>query len=82
MSKNKNVKRTLILKYGKVCFIEELGIRSKEDIDKERRIRYKGKKQRAICDEITYHHILERSKGRKNNRREWCVTSIYKSSMV
>jgi hypothetical protein len=62
---NKEAKRKLILKYGKICFIEELGIRSKEDIDKEKRIRYKGKKQRAICDEITYHHILEKCKGGK-----------------
>lgn len=66
MSKsNREAKRLLILKYGEICFIEELGIRSKEDIDKERRIRYKGKKQREICDQLTYHHILEKCKGGK-----------------
>lgn len=66
MSKNKNVKRMLILKYGNICFIEELGLRTKEDIDKERKQRYKGDRQLAICDKITYHHILERCKGGKS----------------
>ncbi len=70
MSSNKGAKRTLIMKYGKKCFIEELGIRSKEEIDQERK-RYKSKKQRAIMDELTYHHIIERCKRRKSNRREW-----------
>lgn len=65
MSDNKSAKRKLILKYGNVCFIEELGIRSKEDIEKEKRLRYKGKKQLAIADEITYHHIVEKCKGGK-----------------
>ena len=66
MSKsNREAKRTLILKYGEVCFIEELGLRSKEDIEQERRKKYKGKKQLAICDQITYHHILEKCKGGK-----------------
>lgn len=63
MSKNRNAKKTLILKYGKKCFIEETGIRSKEEIDQERK-RYKSKKQRAIMDELTYHHIVERCKRR------------------
>ena len=66
MSKsNKEAKRRLIQKYGGVCFIEELELRTPEEINKERRIRYKGKRQREICDKITYHHILERSKGGK-----------------
>ena len=77
MSSSKEVKRLLILKYGEVCFIEELRLRSKEDIDKERRIRYKGKRQREICDAITYHHIIERCKGRKINSRERSFTEIY-----
>ena len=45
MSSNKNAKRTLIIKYGKKCFIEELGIRTKEEIEEERK-RYKSKKQK------------------------------------
>ena len=63
MSSNKGAKRTLIMKYGKKCFIEELGIRSKKDIEAEKK-RYKSKKQRAIMDELTYHHILEKCKRR------------------
>lgn len=61
MSSNKDAKRKLILKYGKKCFIEELEIRTLEDIEKERK-KYTSKKQRAIMDELTYHHIIERCK--------------------
>ena len=63
MSSNKGSKRTLIMKYGKKCFIEELGIRSKEEVEADRK-RYISKKQRAIMDQLTYHHILEKCKGR------------------
>lgn len=69
MSSNKKAKRTLMLRYGKKCFIEELGIRTKEEIEADRK-RYKSKKQRAIMDELTYHHILEKCKRRKNDRRK------------
>ena len=64
MSKNKEIKRTLIMKYGKKCFIEELGIRSKEEIELDKK-RYTSKKQRAIMDELTYHHIVEKCKNGK-----------------
>lgn len=60
---NKQAKKKLIEKYGEVCFIEELQIRTPEEIEKERKYRYKGKKQLAICDQLTYHHILEKCKG-------------------
>lgn len=63
MSSNKGSKRTLIMKYGKKCFIEELGIRSKEEVEADRK-RYISKKQRVIMDQLTYHHILEKCKGR------------------
>jgi hypothetical protein len=71
MSKNRNAKRTLIMKYGKKCFIEELGIRTLEEVDQERR-RYKSKKQRAIMDELTYHHIVEKCKraGKQQKKTE------------
>lgn len=62
MSSNKQAKRTLILKYGKNCFIEELGIRTKEEVQEEMQ-RYTSKKQRKIMDELTYHHIVEKRKG-------------------
>ena len=81
MSKNKGAKRTLIMKYGKKCFIEELGIRTPEEIEIERK-RYKSKKQRAIMDELTYHHIIEKCKRRQCNRREWSYFKKYKSYLV
>lgn len=62
MSSNKNVKRKLIKKFGEMCFLEELGIRDKEEVKKEI-AKYTGKKQRQIMDTITYHHILEKCKG-------------------
>jgi len=62
MSSNKGAKRTLMLKYGKKCFIEELGLRSPEEIQEEMQ-RYTSKKQRKIMDELTYHHIVEKCKG-------------------
>ena len=72
MSSNKNAKRKLILKYGKKCFIEELGLRTPEEIEEDRK-QYTSKKQRAIIDELTYHHIIEKCKGRQSNRRKWCI---------
>lgn len=59
---NKNIKRKLILKYGAKCFIEELGLRSPEEIEADKK-RYTGTKQLEIMDELTYHHIIERCKG-------------------
>jgi len=82
MSKsNQKAKRKLILKFGEVCFLEELKIRDKEDVKKDIK-RYTSKKQQAIMDQLTYHHIVEKSKGRKSNRRKWSITKVYKSSMV
>lgn len=78
---NKGAKRTLIMKYGKKCFIEELGLRSEEEIDQDRKT-YKGSKQRKIMDELTYHHILDKCKRWKSNRRKWSYFKEYKSSMV
>lgn len=81
MSSNKTAKRTLIMKYGKKCFIEELGLRTPEEIEIDRK-KYTSKSQRARMDELTYHHILEKCKRRKGNRREWCCTKIHKSCLV
>lgn len=81
MSSNKGAKRTLIMKYGKKCFIEELGLRTKKEIDQDRK-RYKGKKQRRLMDELTYHHILEKCKGRSSNRRKRSNFKTYKSYLV
>lgn len=62
MSSNKKAKRKLICRYGEVCFIEELGIRSKTTVQKELK-KYKGK-QREVLDQLTFHHIVEKFKGR------------------
>ena len=78
MSSNKDTKSRLILRYGEKCFVEELGLRTPEEIEEDRR-QYTSKKQRAIMDELTYHHILEKSQGRKNNRRKWCSAKKYQS---
>lgn len=59
--KNQRVRKEMINKYGEKCFIEELHLRDKKDIEKE--FKLYGKKQRKIMDELTYHHIIERCKG-------------------
>lgn len=63
MSDNKKIKDRMIKKYGAKCFIEELHLRKPEDIEKEKR--FYGKKQLAIMDQLTYHHIKEKCKGGK-----------------
>ena len=59
--KNQRVRKEMINKYGEKCFIEELHLRDKKDIEKE--FKLYGKKQRKVMDELTYHHIIERCKG-------------------
>ena len=60
MSDNKSARRRLEQLFGKICFIEELGIRN---IPKEERRKIKG--YTKYDDVITFHHIKERSKGGK-----------------
>lgn len=59
MSSNKSVKDKLIKLYGAECFVEKLHLRP----DTERQ--YTGKAQYKRMKELTYHHILEKSKGGK-----------------
>ena len=59
--KNQKIRKEMIKKYGEKCFIEELHLRDKKEIEKE--FRLYGKKQRKIMDELTYHHIVEKCKG-------------------
>lgn len=59
MSSNKRAKEKLIELYGPECFIEKLSLRK----DKDRR--YTSKGQMEKMRQLTYHHILERSKGGK-----------------
>ena len=56
---NKRVKERLIEMYGPECFIEKLHLRPYE------KRRYTSKGQRQRMKQLTYHHIVERSKGGK-----------------
>lgn len=58
MSSNKKAKEKLIQLYGAECFIEKLHLRK----DKDRKYTSKGQYKRM--KQLTYHHILEKSKGR------------------
>jgi hypothetical protein len=60
MSSNKNAKEELIRLYGAECFIEKLKLR--QDSKPKR---YKSKGQYKRMKQLTYHHILEKSKGGK-----------------
>lgn len=62
MSKNnKSIKDKMIKKYGKKCFIEELGLRTKEEIEQDL-LKYKKSKRKEL-QMLTFHHIRERCKG-------------------
>lgn len=58
MSNNRHVREKMIELYGAECFIEKLHLRK----DKERR--YTGKCQYCKMKQLTYHHIIMRSKRR------------------
>lgn len=62
MSSNTSIKNQMIKKYGKKCFIEELKLRDPEEVRAEVR-RYTSKRQRALMDTLTYHHIVEKCRG-------------------
>lgn len=60
MSSNRSIRKQLEKLYGKECFIEKLHLRK---YDKQ--TKYKSKGQLKRMKQLTYHHILERSKGGK-----------------
>lgn len=60
MSDNKSVRKRLEKIYGRICMIEEAGIRY-IPIEKRKTIRGYRREQ----DEITYHHIKEKHLGGK-----------------
>ena len=66
MKRNAEMKRRLIGIFGYKCFIEELGIRSQKEIDKDL-ARFKGKGQRKRMYALTYHHIVEKCRGGKSS---------------
>jgi ATP:corrinoid adenosyltransferase len=57
MSSNKSAKEALIRRYGKKCFIERLHLRDTS------KMKYTGCGQLKRMKQLTYHHILEKSKG-------------------
>lgn len=71
MSKeNKKAREELIKIYGEECFIEKLKLRH----DKHKK--YKGKAQYKRMKQLTYHHILERSKGGKATVENGAILSF------
>ena len=54
---NRSAKNMLIQMYGKECFIDKLGLRK----DKNRH--YTSVRQMQKMKKLTYHHIVEKSKG-------------------
>lgn len=57
MSSNKTAKQALIKRYGNKCFIERLHLRDTTGL------KYTGCGQLKRMKQLTYHHILEKSKG-------------------
>ena len=58
---NRAIKEKMIRKYGRKCFIEELGLRSPEEVEADLK-KYK-KNKRAELMSLTFHHIRERRLG-------------------
>lgn len=59
MSSNKRAKEKLIQLYGPECFIDKLQLRPTKGR------KYTGKGQMKRMQQLTYHHIREKSKGGK-----------------
>lgn len=51
----------MLKKYGKKCFIEELGLRTKEEIEQD--LKKYNSKTRKVMMALTFHHIKERRDG-------------------
>lgn len=68
MSSNKHIKEIMMRRYGKICMMEEAGIRY---IPIEERRKLKG--YQSNQEVITYHHLRPKSKRRTSNRREWSI---------
>lgn len=72
MSANKSQKNRLMMKFGKKCFIEELGLRTKEEVQADIR-QYKSKGQRKRMDELTYHHIIAKCNGGETTEQNGAI---------
>jgi hypothetical protein len=72
MSDNRSIRKKMEKIFGKICMIEETGIRK---IPKSKRKKIKGYK--SSDDDITYHHIKEKSKGGKATIRNGALLKVY-----
>ena len=72
MSSNKNARQRLEKIFGKICMIEEIGIRK---IPKEQRRKIKG--YTKYDDVITYHHIKEKHEGGKATEENGALIKGY-----
>ncbi len=76
MSSNKKAKEKLIQLYGAECFIDKLHLRPTAGR------KYTGKGQMQKMKQLTYHHILEKSKGGKATVENRSFIISRKSCMV
>lgn len=68
---NRSAKQALIRLYGKECFIDKLHLRPETD-----KVVYTGKAQYHRMKQLTYHHILEKSKGGKATVENGAILSV------
>lgn len=69
-SKNTRIKRKMIAKYGTECWIDKLHLRPVLATAK-----YTSKGQLKRMKQLTYHHILEKSKGGKATEENGALLS-------
>lgn len=69
-SKNTRIKRKMIAKYGTECWIDKLHLRPVPATAK-----YTSKGQLKRMKQLTYHHILEKSKGGKATEENGALLS-------
>lgn len=72
MSGNQRAKNKMIRFYGKICMVEEAGIRR---IPREVRMKIKGYKK--TDDMITFHHLVPRRKGGKATPENGALVKDY-----
>jgi hypothetical protein len=77
MSTNKIARKKLEKLYGAECFIEKLHLR----IDTEPR-KYKSKGQMKRMKQLSYHHILEKSRGGKTTVANGAILSVENHRLV
>lgn len=72
MSGNQKAKNKMIRYYGRICMVEEAGIRK---IPREERMKIKGYKK--TDDMITFHHLVPRRKGGKATPENGALVKDY-----